>query len=199
LGQPYTKLSDMLKRYGSSELERLAWDRTGESYAASVSYSRPLNERLQLNLDGTILQLSGTPASGGIEASPASGIDYYTSAQLVASNVLREGDTVNGGVRYAVTKYDTRTLLEFGARYPVAKDWRINPMLRFGYVDYTTKAWTEYQVIPSVRTSYYVMKDVALELEIANRWIMRDTPAGQRNETELMILTGVRYDFRTGK
>jgi tetratricopeptide (TPR) repeat protein len=198
-GQPFTKLSDMLKQYGASELGRLAWDRTAESYAASLAYSRPLNERLQVNLDGTILHVSGTPASGGVEASPASGIDYYTSAQLVASNVLREGDTVSGGVRYSVTQFDTRTQLELGARYPVAKDWRINPMLRFGYVDYTTKPWSEYQVIPSIRTSYYLMKDVALELEIGNRWIMRNTPAGQHNETELMIMTGVRYDFRTGK
>ena len=198
-GQPYMKLSDMLKRYGVSELERLAWDRTSESYAASLAYSRPLNDRLQVNLDGTILHLSGTPASGGVDASPASGIDYYTSAQLVASNVLREGDTVTGGVRYSVTKYDTRTLLEVGSRYPISKEWRINPMLRFGYVDYTEKPWTEYQVIPSIRSSYYVMKDVALELEIGNRWIMRDTPAGRNNETELMIMTGVRYDFRTGK
>ncbi len=113
--------------------------------------------------------------------------------------MLREGDTVSGGVRYAVTKYDTRTLVEFASRYPVAKEWRINPMLRFGYVDYSAKPWTEYQINPSIRTSYYLMKDVALELEIGNRWIMRDTPAGQHNETELMIMTGVRYDFRTGK
>jgi hypothetical protein len=146
-----------------------------------------------------VLQLSGMPASGGVDASPPSGLDYYTSAQLVASDVLREGDSVSGAVRYAVTKYDTRTMVEFASRTPVSKDWRINPTLRLGYVDYATKPWTEYQVYPSIRTSYYVMKDVALELEVGNRWIMRDTQAGRQNETELLVLTGLRYDFRTGK
>ena len=81
----------------------------------------------------------------------------------------------------------------------MAKDWRVNTMLHLGYVDYNNKSWIEYKVYPSIRTRHIMMKNVALELEIGNRWMMRDTPAGRHNETELLILAGVFYDFRTGR
>jgi hypothetical protein len=194
-GQGVYSLRDLLLRYTTGEIDRLALDRTAQSYTATASYARPLNSKLQWTSDATVTHLTGMPASGGVEVVPTIGTDYYLATQLIASGVLREGDTVSGGLRYANTSTSDRYMVELGLTYPITLDWRINPMLRFGYATYKTDTRVEYQVIPSIRTAYALRRDVQLEFEVGGKVGITNATDSREYQTELLFLAGVRYDF----
>lgn len=194
-GQTESTLRALLKRYTGDSIEALAHDRTARSYTASAGYSRPLSEHLQINTELTLTNMSSTESSGGIEASPSTGWDLYSLAQVIGTDITREGDVFIAGVRFADTQPSLRYMLEASARYPITRDWRVNPMLLLGYVDYKTDERIEYHVQPTLRTTYNMTRDLSLEVEFGRKWIMRDTVRGRENETELLLLTGARYDF----
>jgi hypothetical protein len=55
----------------------------------------------QVTLDATASSLSGSVASGGIEAMLPTGTELYSSAQLTGTNLFAEGDRSIAGVRMA--------------------------------------------------------------------------------------------------
>jgi hypothetical protein len=198
-GQGVFTLRELLQRYSTGEIDRLALDRTAQSYTATASYSRPINAKLQWLSDATVTHLTGMPASGGVEAVPTIGTDYYLATQLIASGLWREGDNVSAGLRYANTPTSDRYMVELGMTYPINLDWRVNPMLRFGYSTYKTDSRIEYQVMPTIRTSYALRRDVQLELEVGGKLGITNSSDSREYQNELLFLAGVRYDFTSVK
>ncbi|MEQ1694217.1 MAG: tetratricopeptide repeat protein [Hyphomicrobiaceae bacterium] len=198
-GQGVFKLSDLLQRYSAAEVDRIALDRTAESVTGTVALSRPLNNWLQWNGDVTVNRLGGMPASGGMEAVESTGVDYFISSQLTASSLWREGDMATGGLRFADGYNTSRYLMEFGLSYPINQDWRVNPMLRLGYMQYKTDTRDEYQFLPSVRTSYSIFRDTMLELELGGKFIQSNSDVAKEYQTELLFLAGIRHDFSSQK
>jgi hypothetical protein len=198
-GQTPLTLKQMLQRYRLDEVEDFALDRTARSTAATVAYSRPLSERFTFNADVTLTNMTATKASLNVPSTPDTGWDVYTAAHLVGSSILREGDVLTGGLNYAETQTAHRSMLELSSRQPITSAWYINPQMRFGLVDYKTSDTKEYHIMPALKSSYYVMRDLSIDFEVANKWVMRDTHKGRENETELLLLTGMRYDFNTSR
>lgn len=198
-GQGVFKLSELLQRYSLAEIDRIALDRTAESVTGTVAFSRPLNSWLQWYGDVTANRLGGMPASGGMEAVSSTGIDYFVSSQLIASSLWREGDMASGGLRFADAYNTSRYFLELGVSYPVTQDWRINPMLRLGYMQYKTDTRDEYQFLPSVRTSYALFRDTTFELELGGKFIQTNSDLAKEYQTELLLLAGIRHDFSSQK
>jgi hypothetical protein len=198
-GQTPLTLTQMLKRYRLDEVEEFALDRTARSTAATVTYSRPLSERYTASADVTLTNMSATKASASVPATPDTGWDVYTSAQLVGTSVLRDGDVLTTGVRYADTQTAHRSMLELSSRQPVGTGLYVIPQMRLGFVDYKDNEIKEYHVTPVLKASYYVMRDLSIDFELANKWVMRDSHKGRENETELLLLTGMRYDFNTSR
>jgi hypothetical protein len=125
--------------------------------------------------------------------------DDDLSTQLIGTSVLRENDNASVGLRFADTETSDRYMLEFGSNYPISKDWRVNPMLRFGYALYKNESRTEYQVIPSVRTSYAFRPDTMLEFEVGGKVGLNYSANASGYQTDLLLLAGVRYDFSSTK
>lgn len=199
-GQIETSLRDLLNRYTLSEIEDLARDRTPTSTFASISYSRYLGETLQATAELTVANMSSMPESGGVAATASTGWDTYTMLQLMATDVFKENDAVTGTVRFARAQSADRTMLEAAIRVPFGDtSWRVGPLLRVGYSDFKLDDAKEYLVHPMLRTSYNVSPNMQLEFEIGKRWNMRDTVRGRENETDLLLLSGLRYDFHTGR
>ncbi len=197
-GQVETSLKDLLRRYTMHEIEDLALDRTPKSVVASVAYSRYLRETLQVSGDVTVTNMSSMQASGGVAATPSTGWDTYTMLQLMATDVYRENDSAAGSVRYATTQSANRVLVEGSYRLPaLSNDWRIGPMLRLGYATYKLEPQKEYIVHPMLRASYNVSRNLMFELEIGKRWTLRDSIQGRANESDLLLLGGMRYDFHS--
>ncbi len=198
-GQSAKTLSSLLGIYSKDEIERFAVDRTAQSYTGSASYSYPFNDKLQLNTDLTLTYMSGTRESGGISGSGSTGVETYTLAQLTGTSVIVDGDVYTGGVRFADTQMAYRYMLEGSSRYPLAENWRISPIMRVGYVDYKNDRRTETHVMPTLRASYYLTRDLMFDFEVGRKWIERQSEKGVEGETELLILSGVRYDFHIEK
>ena len=57
----------------------------------------------------------------------------------------------------------------------------------------------EYQFIPSVRTAYYMTRDLLFEVEVGGKLSLADASTGREYQNELLIVAGVRYDFATGR
>ena len=194
-GQPFLTLYDMLKLHSKEEIDQLAIDRTPTFKSATVGYAFPLNSNYQVNLDATASSLSGTVASGGIDAMLPTGTELYYSAQLMGTNLLAEGDMYIAGVRVADLAASNLYVLDLSARYPLTNELRINPRLRLGYQIGDTSDLREVTVLPSILLNYYWTRDLSLELEVGAKWTERQQAAATETETDLFFTAGFRYDF----
>ena len=79
IGQQVSGLDELMEIYSEDELRDLAEDRTGTSEVYSLGLSRPLFQRFQASADISMMQLSGTPESGGVAATPAEAVPSPTA------------------------------------------------------------------------------------------------------------------------
>jgi tetratricopeptide (TPR) repeat protein len=194
-GQPFLTLFDMLKFNTEQQIDQLAIDRTATYRSAMLGYSRPITDKLQVSFDATAVDVSGTIASGGVDATPPVGTEWYYSAQLIGSNIFKDGDIFITGLRYADLSDSHLYVLDFNTRFPLFSDFRISPRLRLGYRTGKITDLTEYTVLPSVLFDYYWTKDLSFELEIGDTWTQNKQSGVQTNSNELFITVGARYDF----
>jgi hypothetical protein len=193
-GQPFLTIYDMMRLHAKEELDQLAIDRTPTYKSATVGYSFPLTNTLQLSFDATASQMSGTPASGGVDALLPTGTDFYYSAQLIGNGLLAPDDLYILGLRFADLDASNLYVIDLSARYPVTPDFRVSPRLRLGYEIGDHTDLHEFTVLPSVLFNYYWTKDLSFELEVGTKWTMRDQAGVSESETEFFT-AGVRYDF----
>jgi tetratricopeptide (TPR) repeat protein len=195
-GQPFLTLYDMLKLRTKEEIDRLAIDRTATYKSAMIGFSHPLTQKLQVSGDATAVQASGMPASGGVEATPSTGTEYYYSAQLIATGLFDPGDMYISGFRFADLSQSKLYVLDFSARYPMTPDLRVNPRVRFGYRKGDLTDLKEYTVLPSVLVNYLWTKDLNLEVEVGTKWTKLQQLGTRETTTNLFLTAGFRYDFQ---
>ena len=195
-GQQYVSLYDLLRQHTLQEIQQMALDRTATYKSATIGYSYPLAEKLQLNLDATAANISGTPASFGVDGLPSLGDEFYYSAQLIGTNLLLDGDLYTAAVRYAQRQDSDTYALDLSTRYPFTEKLRATPHLLFSYRNGKLTDLKEYSVLPSVLFNYLWTKDLNFELELGTKWTTRQEALGVRSqETELFVTAGFRYDF----
>jgi len=197
IGQTATSLTDLLAFYSKDEITQLAKDRTAYADSASVGFSRPIDPHLQLSADASWFDLTATPASGGVDANPDSGAEYYLSAQLIGNDLLKPSDLYILGLRYASTSDSKAYVTDISARYPITDQLRINPRLRLGYRngDSNGAGWEEYTLLPSLKVDYQWTRNFGLELESGAKFTERLQSGTRDDETEYFITAGYRYDF----
>ncbi len=194
-GQPFTTLYDLLKVYTQSQMQQMAVDRTSTYQSANIGYTRQITDKLQINLDFTQAHINGTIASYNVGGTPDSGDEFYLGAQLIGSSLLTDGDMYSAAIRYSDLKESDNFAVDLSSRYPVIQDFRVQPHIVGAYSVGKTGGWNEYTIIPSLLFSYYVRKDLNLEVEVGDRMTWRNQGTTQTTENELLITAGVRYDF----
>ncbi|MEQ1647665.1 MAG: hypothetical protein ABL901_00165 [Hyphomicrobiaceae bacterium] len=194
-GQPFVTLYDLLKVKTKDEVDQLALDRSATYQAASLGFSRPINDHLQVSVDGTVASISGTISSGGVDATLSPGTDYYASAQLIGTDLYTTGDMYIAGIRYANRADSNLYVADFSARYPVTNDLRVSPRVAFAYQDGNTTNFQEFSVLPSVLFNYALTRDLNFEMEAGTKWTQRQQDASKENQTDFFFTLGVRYDF----
>ena len=112
-----------------SQIRQLALDRTATSDTLMVSARHPLGERWQFMGDVSALPLGGTPASGGVDATPSTGLDKNVTVQLAGSNLLQASDLHIFGVRYDDSPSARSTTLSWDGRFVLRGAWRVGPRL----------------------------------------------------------------------
>ena len=97
------ELDDLFGRFTDDELKALAEDRSAVSKSFTFGVTQKINDDIQLISDFTVSRLEGTVASGGVDAMPGAGNEYYCSMQLNINNVFFKNDSIINGLRYSDT------------------------------------------------------------------------------------------------
>ncbi|HVO22928.1 MAG TPA: hypothetical protein VMW56_04810 [Candidatus Margulisiibacteriota bacterium] len=202
LNQPFATLYDLLKAnaYSSSQLQQLALAQTPVYKSAMIGFSHPLNDNLQVSADATVVNLTQPVTAVGLDPALAAlpaGNEYYYSTQLIANNIMKDGDMYIAALRYSQMTTSNMYVLDFNSRFPVTQDLRISPRLRLGYTTGRGTQLTEYTVLPSVLIDYQWTRNLSLELEVGAQWTNTLQAGVTSRATDLLATIGIRYDFYT--
>jgi len=201
LNQPFTTLYDMLRyqTQTSEQLQQLVTDQTPIYKSAMLGFSHPLSDKLQIAADATIVSLSQPLAQTGLNspllASLPAGNEYYFSAQLIGTNIIKDGDMYIGSLRYSQQPTLKEYVLDFNTRYPLTNDWLLGPRLRLGYAVGTGSDLKQYTALPSLLIDYYWTRDLNFEFEVGAQWTSSVQSGIKTRDTELLATVGLRYSF----
>src|SRR5499427_1738645 len=199
LNQPFATLYDMLKLQTAEQLQQLALAQTPVFKSAMLGASHPLSDQFQVAADATIVNLTQPivpiPALDPSLATLPAGNEYYYSAQLIGTNLIKEGDMYIAAARFSQLTNSNRYVLDLNTKYPLTQDWRISPRIRVGYAVGTGIDLREYTILPSFLVDYYWTKDLNLEFEVGAQWTNTVQNGIKSHDTELLATIGLRYSF----
>jgi tetratricopeptide (TPR) repeat protein len=160
IGQSATDLRSLQPAVAPLTLKQLALDRTSQSDTAVLSVSRPIGERWQLMADFGALRLGSTPASGGVPATPSTGLDKNGGLQLAGSSLLSASDLHIFGVRFDDSPSSRSTTLSWDARFPVGGAWRFGPRLSVARLDDPQLGGQQTLYLPEARADWISRRQV---------------------------------------
>lgn len=194
-GQGVESIEALRARFDEDTLRDLAEDRTADSRSYTVGATKQLNARFQLTGDVTMSELGATPASGGVEAMPSTGNEYYYNVQLIGSNLLKEGDITLLGLRYSDASTSDTTSLSINERYPINSAWRINPRFRVDYRVTRPGDNDQWIYAPSILMDYLWRKRYRFEIETGGEWSKRQLSDATEDTQSYYVYAGYRADF----
>ncbi len=160
IGQSALDLRALQASVAPARLKQLALDRTAQSDTVVLSVSRSLGERWQVMADLAALRLGSTPASGGVPATPSTGLDKDASLQLAGSSLLRASDLHIFGVRIDDSPSSRSTTLTWDARFPVAGAWRLGPRFNVARLDDPQLGGRQTLYLPEVRADWVSLRQI---------------------------------------
>jgi len=195
IGQPFTTLDELVESLGEEQVRQLARDRTGDMQTYSLGVSSPLFDRFQVNADLTMLNYSGTPASGNVPAIPDVSGDLYYSLTLIGTGLLTAGDTTVFGMGYVDGSSASTMTFSVDARYPVVRGFRVNPRLRVSLREIVRTQSDQWIAAPSLRLLYRFARRYQFDLEFGGEWSSQKTGDASFDYNTYFIYGGYRADF----
>jgi tetratricopeptide (TPR) repeat protein len=194
IGQPTLAFDELSLQFNDTEIKQLALDRSAQLTQFSLSAGHPLGERGQWTLNLNSTELSGTPASGGIEAIPAPGRDDSVSSEVLLNSLFTAGDVHSVALRYQ--QGDTATLMSvgLGSRIPVGSALRITSRLRVDHRTLHADNTQEWVYLPSLRLDYVRGRGI-VEFEAGAEIGQRDRANFQENSKRYFFSLGYRLSF----
>jgi tetratricopeptide (TPR) repeat protein len=189
VGQSATDLRALQGTFTAAEIKQLALDRTALSDTVVLSASRPLGERWQLMMDASALRLGATPESGGIPATPSTGLDKNASVQLAGASLLRASDLHIFGVRYDNSPASRSTTLSWDARFPVGGAWRFGPRFSVARLDQPDLGGKQTLYLPEVRSDWTGRRSI---LEFIAGYQLQQQQAQQQLPNEAPQMTSLQ-------
>jgi hypothetical protein len=194
-GQQEDSIQDLLERWSEEEIYQFAEDRTAESEIFNLGLTHDFADHWQVANDLTVSEFSETQASGGVEATPATGQEYFYSFQLSRSDLFLPYDVNTLNIRYQDTSSSEKWTLRLLGRYPLSKKLRIKPKFEISSRDRKSGSGGT-DIVELSSTFYYKVTrkySVDLELGYENR---KDEFTGLSfDEDNVFIYIGNRYDF----
>jgi tetratricopeptide (TPR) repeat protein len=191
IGQPTLAFDDLATQFSTDELEQLALDRSARLLQFGLSASHPVGERAQWSINLLSMDLSGTPASGGVAAVLNPGRDDSISSELLVNSLFRPGDTHSVALRYQ--RGDTGRLMSagIGSRLPLGGALRLTSRLRVDRRNQSLAGGGEWALVPSLRMDY--QRGVhSFELEAGAELLRRGSGTASERSTRRFISAGYR-------
>ncbi len=194
IGQQAEDFAELLVFFTEEEIRQFALDRSAETTTYSVGMSRPFTPKLSLNLNASSSSVEGTPASGGVAATPDSEYSYY-SADFVASSLFTEGDVGIFGLRYAVTETTDVYSTMLDTRFPIGRKWRISPRLRVDYREIKTDGSEQWIYTPALRIQFRPGRRVRLEFQGGLQYSTREMTTADQERESWFVNVGYQYFY----
>ncbi len=160
IGQSAPDIPTLETEFTPSQIKQLALDRTATSDTLILSGSRPLGERWQILLDVAGLRLGGTPASGGVAATPSTGLDKNATVQMSGSSLLMANDLHIFAVRFDDSPTSRSSTLTWDARFPLPGAWRVGPRFSVEQLNNPELGGKQWIYLPEVRGDWTSRKSI---------------------------------------
>ena len=194
LGQGVLDFDQLMQTLSEDEIREIALDRSAMMTGVTVGMSRPLSPRLQFSLNANYSTTDAVPANGDIPAMPEAEYGYF-SADLVASSLFREGDVGILSLRYANSDSADVYTVNLDSRFPVGRDWRINPRLRVDYREISSDSSTQMIYTPGLRLQYRVGRRARIDFEAGKRFASRDMDDVDLDQESYFISLGYQLFY----
>lgn len=188
-------LADLLDTMNESQIEQLSQDRTSLYKSVTVLHTRPWNDRIELNADFSISNLSGTAASGGVEATQGTGNEYSLSGGMIGNNLFTDNDVNIANLRLSKLYNSDVMVLYMTSRIRFSGQWRVGPRLRYEDRSYDDGRQVN-KIKPSVRVDYRRNRDWQFEMEVGQE--NKETHIagnGTEKESTFSLHLGYTYAF----
>ena len=195
LGQPVRTIEELSGLFTESEIRQLAEDRTAHVSTLTFGASRPLTQQFQLSGDITATKQDGTPASGGVPATPETDWQFLYFLQLAGSSLLKQGDIGILGFRYADLDASDVYTVSLNTRYPVTSNFRINPRLDWIFRDNKLTDSERSTLRPFLRLEYTWRRQMRFEAEFGADLIEDETATDSLSTRSYFANVGYRIDF----
>ena len=196
-GQTAQNMDDLQLLYSEAEIKQLALDRTATSRTLTIGGSMPLAAQMKYLFSGdiTVANTTGMPASGGVQAVPDTGNEYYLGLQLIGNSLMIKGDSTILGFRFGDTRTTDTFSLSINSRLPNGKKWRFNPRLRYSLRDNNSTGDKQTTTRYSLRVDYRFKRNLSFESELGQEHV-EDEVSATTQKSELTFLNiGYRWDF----
>jgi hypothetical protein len=154
IGQPFTDLAQMQQAFTDQEIYQLARDRTAASSNYSLTVTRPIGERFQLAALVAANETGATPSSGGVPATPATGLLLNYQLQIYGSNLWSSSDFNVATLTHGNTEIGGVDSINFTSRFPVGGAWRLAPRFTLERLQDRNDSSTQTTYIPSALLDY---------------------------------------------
>lgn len=185
-------IDELLLTKTEEEIRQLAIEQTATSKSFIVGLNAPLNEQFQISGDVTMTNLSSS-MSGGL---PVAGTDdeFYYNFQLIGNSVFMENDSSIFGLRFNDTDRAKTNSINANLRFPLTREWRINPRFRFDNLELTNG--TEQQIVAmAVRFDYRLKRNLNFELDMGGENSDQALDESTTDTRSYFVNVGYRYDF----
>jgi tetratricopeptide (TPR) repeat protein len=194
IGQPATTLAQLEQVFTVQEIFQFARDRTPITTDYSITATRPLGQRFQFSTTLSAAETGATPASGGVDSQPASGLELTYQAQLYSSSLWRTGDFHVITATYANTQIGKVVGVSASSRFPVSVAWRFGPRLTIDRRNLTDDNSNELTYIPSMLVDYQRERKL-LQFEIGGQLGKRDALLQTQNTKRYYVSLSYRIGF----
>jgi len=194
IGRPETSIAELEQTLSIEQIRQLALDRTANSRTVTVGGSQPVSEKFRLTGDITLSRVDSTIASGGVDAVPGTGTDYFFSAQLVGNSLFIERDTGVLGLRYLQTDPSDTLSLIVNSRFPITRNWRVNPRIQYDIRKLADgRSQNKWRTL--IRTDYRYPGSVRFDFEIGYDDTSQTIDGESLGSSALYFMLGYRRDF----
>jgi len=191
-----------------SEILQRASNQTATSTTFTLGLNAPITDKYQLSADVTSTKLSSatneTPPQLDLQnpvplepvPTKAIGPDYFYNLQLIGNSVFVTNDSAIAGLRFSDTDRSKVNSLNFNLRFPLSRNWRINPRLRFDRR--TNKQDNTKQSVTAVafRVDYRLKRNINFEFDIGQEQTNTGRLNAESDDRKALFLSmGYRYDF----
>jgi hypothetical protein len=194
-GQTDDSIADLRDTYSDDEIRDFARDRTARSRSATVGGALPIDDSWQLTGDLTWLRMSGTDASGGVEATPGTGDEIFWTGQVIGNDLLFAGDIGAVALRCSDTSEWESVGTSLTTRVPIGAQWRVSPRFLFDY-RMLDDGGDQVVVRPATRLEWTWRQSLDLELEVGGEWLSEEDDDGSSEEPwGYFVSVGYRWSF----